>query len=184
MDAEKFFHLYVNINSLSELALHEIVSQGNPDSTAPVEIIEMSGDEATIETAEMDLSALDGLEEMVEAEHERMRSAVVEIVETSEDESDIRPVDPSNADDGPVDLEQYMAKAYEFENVIRPRATRHFEKHVDRPALEALLRALPKGLPPLTAQLTGEQMRRWLDTYLLPDETLAELVTSIRALDS
>jgi hypothetical protein len=183
MNADEFYHLYVNVNSLSELVLHEIVATRNPDSTAPVEVIELAGEEATIETTEMDLSALDGLDELMEREREHAEAAVVEMIEAGED-SDIRPIDPANADDAPVDLAQYMAKAYDYESAIRPRATRHFEKNVDRRNVEALLAALPKGLPPITKPLTGEQMRRWLDTYLLPDETLAELVTSIRALDS
>jgi hypothetical protein len=184
MNVDEFYHLYVNVNSLSELALHEIVSQQNPDSTAPVEIIEMAGDEATIETGEMDLSALEGLDELVEHERERMQAAVVEVVGTSEDDSDIRPVESGEGEDGPVDLEQYMAKAYDYESAIKPRAARHYERNVDRRAIEALLAALPRGLPPITGRLTGAQMRRWLDTYLLPDETLAELVTSVRALDA
>ena len=176
VEREQFWHLYVNANSLSELALRALsgeIEAMTRDAPPPPQLSE---DEIAARLAHdyqtLDLSALDGLDWNPYAEG----GAAVAAPES--------PPQPSAALPGKAsatDFAAYLDDAYAHEEQLRQRVDAAYDL-ADRAAIASLLGRLPADLPPLTTRLAADDLSRWLAVYRADSVPLGALVTSVRAL--
>lgn len=179
MERERFYFLYVNLNSLAELGLRQMAEQllAEPVDTGPVEeLTEEERDARMLASFEnLDLSALDGIG-----------------VATGDEATDLEafPVEPPAfsladlpADDGEeFDIETYMARAYGFADQLQSRID-HCYRNADLSALDVALLQLPERFSPLTGKLGAADMEQWLELYHEGHEVLGDLATEMRRLD-
>jgi hypothetical protein len=166
LDRDQFWHLYVNANSLSELAIVELgreweTTSGAAPAAAPLTDEQLPATEEQVQArlasqyASADWSALEGLDWDV------IGGAL----------------QPPQAHAIAARLE----RAYTPEANLRRQADAAFDR-ADRAALAAALAVLPPGLPALTARLPADQISRWLDVYRAGTPALGTIVATIRAL--
>lgn len=179
MQRERFYFLYVNLNSLAELGLRQMAEQmlAQPVETGPIEELTEEEREARMLASfeNMDLSALDGIG-----------------VATGDEPTDFAafPVEPSafSLDDMPADsdeefnIETYMTRAYGFADQLQSRID-YCYRHADLSAMDVALLQLPERLRPLTAKLSAADMDEWLALYHEGDQVLGDLATEMRRLD-
>jgi hypothetical protein len=181
VDRDSFYYLYVNANSIAELALQQLAEQllalPQPSSSSPMSPEELNTrvaasfegiDLAALEGVNYDLSDLASANELdpqasVEAPQPVERSAEAE----AERESAI---------------ERYLGRAYAHEEMLRERIDQYYQR-TDLPALEAAFAQLPAQLAPLTRLLSPREMSRWLDLYERGNEALDDVVVQLRQLD-
>jgi hypothetical protein len=85
-------------------------------------------------------------------------------------------------DDGEIDIDTYMTRAYSYEEQLRERIDDCYRR-ADLPFIDKALAQLPHRLPPLTRLLSAADMTEWLAFYAEGNEALTELTTRIRQLD-
>lgn len=176
----QFWHLYVNANSLSELAILRLADdiEAEPQAQPPP-----TADEIEVRLAEqfkhMDVAALDGLNwDFFGAGPDAARPEGTPVPR----ESEFALVSSEGpAGEGGVDLDLYLDRAYAYEAALSAQVDLAYAQ-VDAAALAALLERLPASGASLTTRLPGVEMGRWLDRYRAGDAALSQLVTKIRAL--
>jgi hypothetical protein len=177
LNREQFWHLYVNANSLSELAIvalgRDWEASGETTAAAPPPTDEQArvADEQlqarlAAQYASADWSALDGLDwDLIGGALRGPRP----------------PSLPSPQPSDPPDMAAGLEQAYARERTLRRHADAAFDL-ADRAALAAALARLPAELPALTARLPAEALSRWLQAYQAGTPALGTIVASIRAL--
>jgi hypothetical protein len=168
MERREFYYLYVNLNNLAELALRQMaVKLLAQPSEAPSELDTLSDEErdarvlASFEN--LDLSALDALDL------------------SKHDAEPLELPEPASSDEE-LDVEQYLARAYDTEEQLRERIDSHYSR-VDLTAMDASLQELPKHLPALTGPLSATEIGNWLTVYEEGNDVLTNLTAEIRQLD-
>jgi hypothetical protein len=200
MERQGFYFLYVNINSLAELAFKQAAAKVFAELPPAAPPKEMSQEEIDAHMAaafeNLDLSALDGLgvakpdEEPLDLEA-LSRQADLELAELEQAmaAAKLNPVADSDDDpaedsgDGEIDIERYMGRAYSYEELLRERIDGHYGQ-ADLTALNAALAQLPTHLSSLTEALSADDMREWLKLYDTGHEALTDLTIHIRQLDT
>ena len=176
MQRDDFGFLFINLNSIAELALDSsnlqdlspggdqqpVVSGARPDALIPDSL------------DELDMDALDGMaffgdddlpEDLSEYAH-----------------SGKQPVANDGPGPAPFDIDTYMDNANGMLPELAARIDRVFAT-VDQPRIMALLAALPDELVPLTRRLRGSELELWLDLYRANHAALSELVVVLRRSD-
>ena len=178
MERQDFYFLYVNLNSLAELALQQLAAKILAQTPEAGDLENLSDEErdarvlASFEN--MDLSALDGLgvasDEPVDIDESALALSTDSMSESA-------------ASDEPLDVERYMVRAYSYEEQLRGRID-DCRRRADLPAMDAALRQLPNHLRPLTGRLSAADMEHWLTLYADGNEALSDLTIRMRRLDS
>ena len=185
MERRDFYFLYVNLNSLADLALWQLAAKllAQPtevESQNPLSQESLSQDEcdarilASFEN--LDFSALDGLD--------------LSSITTEPGGVEAPPLEPSalatseqpNEGNEEIDVERYLARAYSHEEQLRERIDSHYLR-ADRPAMQAALLQLPSRLRALTGPLTTADVLDWLTLYDAGNTVLIDLTTEMRRLD-
>ena len=179
MDRSSFYYLYVNANSLAELALQllseQILAQPEPDAP-PLTQAEIDArvqanfagiDLTAFENGSFDFSRLPTLAADPEATIEIPPPRELTAEEAAARESSIA---------------RYVQGAYAHEAALRHRLDEYYQR-TDLPALDAALAQLPVDLPPLTRALSALEMSRWLTAYETGNEALDTVVVQMRQLD-
>jgi hypothetical protein len=179
VDREQFWHLYVNANSLAELAIVELGRELDAAGSGRPPARSLSDAEMAARLAEqsktLDLSALDGLDwdplgTMANCLSRPVHVAPEPIPET-----------PASFErDEPADFDAYLNRAYDQEENLRLRVDAAFAR-IDLRDSQSQLTSLPTELAPLTTRLTGEQLAGWLVAYRAGDPGLGLLVTTLCA---
>jgi hypothetical protein len=180
VDRNSFYYLYVNANSLAELALQLLAEQilTQPEFDTPSLTPEELNARVAANFEGIDLAAL----ESVNFDFSRLPIAAQ--------------ADPQAAVEAPPPVElsaeataaresaigRYLSSAYAHEETLRQRMDEYFQQS-DLPALEAALARLPAELPPLTRALAAQEMSGWLLVYENGNEALDEVVVQLRQLD-
>lgn len=179
MERQSFYFLYVNLNSLAELALQQLAATilaQTPAVDSLENLSEAERDARVLASFEnIDLSALDGLG----------LADTTEPVDVAELPSELlmHPVgEQPDESDAELDVERYLARAYSYEEQLRERIDDCYRR-ADLPGLDAALLQLPKHLPALTARLSAARMEEWLALYAQGNEVLDDLTIKIRRLD-
>lgn len=179
MERQDFYFLYVNLNSLAELALQQLAAKILAQTPQVGDLENLSDEErdarvlASFEN--MDLSALDGLgvasDEPVDIDESALAMSADSMSE------------PAAESGEPLDVERYMARAYSYEEQLRGRID-DCRRRADLPAMDTALRQLPSHLRPLTSRLSAADMEHWLTLYADGNEALSDLTIQMRRLDS
>jgi hypothetical protein len=172
IERREFFFLYANLSGLPDLAFWHLASQllvTPSEEPKPVETTEQHEEQDTIvltDFDDLDFSALDEVEinTSVPLETPALEQRAVE--------------QPEEYDDLP-DIERLLTRAYASEESLRERLDACYEK-ADLAALKAGLGELPSQMPPLTQQLSADEMKRWVERYADGDLALTELTAEIR----
>jgi hypothetical protein len=180
VDRNSFYYLYVNTNSVAELALQLLAEQilAQPQSDTPSLTAEELNARVAANFEGIDLAALEG----VNFDFSRLPLAAS--------------ADPQAAVEAPPPVElsaeaaaaresaigRYLSGAYAHEETLRQRMDEYYQQS-DLPALEAALAGLPAQLPPLTRALSAQQMSDWLLVYENGNAALDEVVVQMRQLD-
>lgn len=177
MERHSFYFLYVNVNSLAELALQQLAAKIISETPEADPIENLSDEERDARVlasfANMDLSALDGVGVSSDAE----------MPESLFEEHPAPSIGDSLAgSDEELDVERYLARAYSYEVQLRERIDDCYRR-ADLAEMDAALLQLPQHLPPLTSQLSATQMEEWLALYAQDNEVLGNLTIQIRRLD-
>lgn len=177
MERQGFYFLYVNLNSLAELALQQLAAKilaQTPEAGVLENLTDEERDARVLASFEnMDLSALDGLGV----------SSDESVIEESPFELSTDPTnEPVIESDEPLDIERYMARAYSYEEQLRGRID-DCHRRADLSAMDTALRQLPDHLRPLTGQLSAADMEDWLGLYADGNEALTDLTIQMRRLD-
>lgn len=179
MERQSFYFLYVNLNSLAELALQQLAAQILAQPQAPGELENLSDEErearvlASFEN--LDLSALEGL-----GTEEEAPGVLVDFLPQ---ESFELPAGEPPADGGAeLDIGRYLERAYSYEDMLRSRID-YCHTHADLAAIQAALAQLPAHLPPLAARLSAADMTEWLTLYSDGNAVLGDLAAQMRRLD-
>lgn len=179
MERRSFYFLYVNVNSLAELALQQLAATilAQPPQPDPLENLSDAEREARMLASfeNMDLSALDGLGVSSPGEAADVEAFLPQLSMDSMSE-------PPDESDAPLDVERYLVRAYSYEEQLRGRIDDSYGR-ADLPGMAAALLQLPNHLSPLTAQLSAAQMEEWLALYAQGNEALGDLTIQIRRLD-
>ena len=180
MERQNFYFLYVNVNSLAELALQQLATKilaHTPESGLVENLSDEERDARMLASFEnIDLSALDGL-------------GVSDTTDIADIEEFLPPLpthsmsEPLTESDAELDVERYLVRAYSYEEQLRERIDDCYRR-ADLSAMDTALLQLPNHLPPLTAQLSAAQMEQWLALYAQGNEVLGDLTIRIRRLDT
>jgi hypothetical protein len=179
MDRQSFYFLYVNLNSLAELALQQLAAKILAQTPQPGPLEHLSDEErdarvlASFEN--IDLSALDGLGVANTTEDAHLDELPPELPAESMSE-------PPTEGDEELDVERYLARAYSYEEQLRGRIDDCYGR-ADLSGMEAALLQLPDHLSALTGQLSAAQMEEWLALYEQGHAALGDLTIQIRRLD-
>jgi hypothetical protein len=179
MDRQSFYFLYVNLNSLAELALQQLAANILAQTPQPGPQENLSDEErdarvlASFEN--IDLSALDGLGVASAADDAHLDELLPELSAQSMSELPVE-------GDAALDVERYLARAYSYEEQLRGRIDDCYGR-ADLFAVQSALLQLPGHLAPLTVQLSAAQMEEWLALYGQGHEALGDLTIQIRRLD-
>jgi hypothetical protein len=82
-----------------------------------------------------------------------------------------------------LDVEQYLARAYGYEEQLRERIDAHYRR-ADLTSIDAAIGQLPERLSPLTMALSAQDMADWLKVYGEGHAALTDLALQIRRLDT
>jgi hypothetical protein len=173
MERQSFYFLYVNLNSLTELALKQLTAEAlaqmpSPEA-GPRENLSPEERDARVMAGfeNLDLSALDGLD---------FSGAVDEPAGIE------APGEQAPESGESLDIDRYMARAYSYEERLRPRVDDHYRR-ADLTSMDATLAQLPDRLSPLTGPLSAVDMGQWLTLYKEGNEALTDLAVQMRQLD-
>jgi len=185
MDRREFYFLYVNLNSLADLALWQLAAKllaqpSEVESQAPLSQENLSQDErdarilASFEN--LDFSALDDLNlSSITTEADGVEAPPLEPAVPATSEQAIEGAEE-------IDVERYLARAYSHEEQLRERIDSHYLR-ADLPAMKAALLQLPSGLRMLTGPLSATDVVDWLALYDAGNTVLIDLTTEMRRLD-
>lgn len=179
MDRQSFYFLYVNLNSLAELALQQLAAKILAQTPEPSPLEDLSDAEhdarvlASFEN--IDLSSLDGLGVASAPEDAHLDELLPELPAQPMSE-------PLAESDEELDVERYLARAYSYEEQLRGRIDACYGR-ADLPGMNAALLQLPHRLSPLTVRLSAAQMEAWLALYAQGHEALGDLTIQVRRLD-
>jgi len=90
----------------------------------------------------------------------------------------LAPVGAGMADDAPIDLVRELANAYAQRDTVAPVAAAAFER-IDRARLDRLLAAVATAGPALTAALSADGLRHWLQRMQEGDAALTALMDQV-----
>ncbi len=184
MSDDQLYCLFVNANSLAELALRE-AGAGLASMTAPTEP-PGEGDLPEMSLDDLDFGALDGLSDLVDSEAEAMTSS--ESVDASQPPVDLSvPPNlepPAPAMDTPsTGFDGYMAEAYAHRAELDARLAQ-LRTSVGDDSLDALVADLPDDLPPIVEPMDGARVAAWLERYMQHEPAITALVTAVRHADT
>jgi hypothetical protein len=183
MERQRFYFLYVNLNSLAELALRQLAAKILAQPLAggvPETLSEAERDALVMANFQnLDFAALDGLDfsstQPVDIEEFESELSVPSMSEPA--------VSEQSAEDGEEpDVERYLARAYGYEELLRDRID-HCYRSADLSAMDAALLQLPSRLRPLTGRLSAADMTDWLTLYAEGNEVLTDITAQMRRLD-
>ena len=84
-------------------------------------------------------------------------------------------------DDGFVDFDQYMNKAYSHQDAIKRQAERAFQK-ADLKELDHSLELIPQPLPSIQQRMNEEEMQQWENSFAKCEDQVMSLVAEVRLL--
>ena len=162
MTPAQFRLLYINANLIAELALQRfaLAEPGQGDGAPAAAQSEDFGS--------LDLSALDGLDELVQQHMGTLDAGSAE--ETQGDDVGYD-----------VDLDTQLSRAYADSSISDAYAAQ-LQRQADEARLDALLALLPHPMPSLVSALTGGQLEEWLEIYRRQHDALDELIVTLRSL--
>jgi hypothetical protein len=184
MNRAAFEYLYINANSIAELGLERFgaaleMAAGVADESVHADAAE-SESLGLAQLGKMDQSQLSDGFEWETAEHDAALMRAVQRLQESQEDVAAPPSqhgEPAVADD----LAAYLEQAYSTPARTALQLDRAWAR-AERAGLEALLAALPAGMPALTGALDPKGLEQWLTCYGSGHAALDELVTSVRAL--
>lgn len=162
MTPAQFRLLCINANLIAELALQRFTFD---DAIEPAEASSPATRPDDFDT--LDLSALDGLDELIRQHTESSDPAGAGI--------ELDP--PQDA----MDLDTQLSRAYADASISEERAAT-LQRQADGARIDALLVALPHPMPSLVSALTATQMTQVLDVYRQQHDAFDELIVMLRSL--
>lgn len=180
MTKNEFYYLYVNLNSLIDLALLNVAADfdGLEDDIVPEQ-----SDSELLETSldNLDFEAMNGLDfydpvESNQDPHIPEVSSLPIVPDVEEKTSSTTELAIS------VDVGAFIEALYSFDNTLVERMDVLFEQ-LDQKQFAMLINALPVDKSNITAQVNEEEMRSLLQLYLQDDESILNLVLALRQLD-
>lgn len=180
MDRNSFYFLYVNTNSLAELALQLLAEQilALPQPDTPALTPEELNARVAASFEGLDLAAL----ESVNFDFSRLPLAPEADPQAAVEAPPPVELSAEAAAARESAIERYLSGAYAHEETLRQRMDQYYQQS-DLPALEAVLARLPGELRPLTRALSVQEMSGWLLVYENGNEALDEVVVQLRQLD-
>lgn len=177
---QAFHFIYVNANSLTELALRHSFSDLDPllEGIDSIDIDDMTL-ELDTNLEDLNFAAMDGLD-FYDPEMEPHVSVPQEhCVEKELKTTTVKKV-PIQTND--FDINSYMSNVYSLEKQLIERVDCAY-KRIEHNHIKRLLSLLPPNLPSFDGKLSGEDMTLWLEQYSNDIESLTDLVIAIRQLD-
>ncbi|HEY8977246.1 MAG TPA: hypothetical protein VIN75_23740 [Burkholderiaceae bacterium] len=189
LDRTRFEHLYLNANSIAEIALLRALDRAAAPRPEPT-LEQRAANEALVhalnhpDPATFDWSALQGVYGFdgpldaapaaagTTAPPPARLPGFDEMVGFDDDE-DL---------DAPVDIGRYLQRVDAARPQLQPRIDDCFAR-ADIAALESALATLPGDRPPLTATLTPDAFTRWLELYEAHHDGMEATVHGIRRLE-
>ena len=189
---KSFEHLYLNANSIAELALMRALdkalstpSESTPDQLAAAEAFANAVNHP--DPATFDWSALQGVYGF-----DGPLDAVPSVPNAGETPPPaparvpgfdaIVGIDDDEDLDGPIDVARYLSRVYAARPSLQARIDDCFAR-ADLAALEAALSTLPTDRPPLTSALAPDAFAHWLQLYESHHDGMQEAVLGIRRLE-
>ena len=189
VDRARFEHLYLNANSLAEIAFLRALdnvstrpSEPTPEQRAAAQALAQQLNNP--DPATFDWSALQG----VYGFDGPLDAAPPPPVEPAPPEPARLPsfdemVGFDDEDvDAPLDIARYLERVEEARPSLQPRIDDCFAR-ADLAALEATLATLPADRPSLASRLTPDAFTRWLELYESHHDGLQAAVMGIRQLE-
>ncbi|KPJ88405.1 MAG: hypothetical protein AMJ53_16875 [Gammaproteobacteria bacterium SG8_11] len=208
MNREQFFYLYLNTNSLLDIAMQEAYTDLMAEVEAMPEISDEDVDQALAELnstqlEDLDLDALSGLGNSAwpETDEEPFQMSMAEFdadstihnmnfdaVRDLEDVRDSVAHDERTSADyvigedtaNSIDYEHYLKQVYQ-EDSLNTQVDKIFQR-VDMHYLDDLLSKLPNPMKELTGKLGADEMKQWLAVNKLGNQSLTELLQYVRRL--
>lgn len=185
MDRSAFEYLYMHANSLADLGFEEAAQDFLAEAAdQPDPLAHLSEAEREALAREQLRQAQQLYESGVETDLDRFyRDFAARPKEAWQEPPPAAPEPDTGVENGsePGDrnLDVYLDKVYAASGELAERVDQTMAL-VDMAEIDAALAALPAGLPPLTGRLDAAGLAQWLALYQANDETLNDLVTSIR----
>ena len=179
---QAFHYIYVNANSLTELALRTLPSDLDSllDDLEPIENSDLAI-ELDLETnlEDLNFAAMDGLE-FYDPEIDITIAEPVAIPPTKSFTNNLEAQTPEQESE--FDIETYMTNVYSLEEQLIERVDSAYNR-IDHTQIKLLLNLLPSELPAIDGKLNGEKMTLWLEQYADDVESITNLLIAIRQLD-
>ena len=177
---QAFHYIYVNANSLTELALRTLPSDLDSllDDLEPIEDSDLDFDlETNLE--DLNFAAMDGLD-FYDSEVDTT-IVVPEVIPPKKScTNTLEKEKPEQESE--FDIEVYMSNVYSLEEQLIERVDSAYNK-IDHEQIKLLFNLLPPELPALDKKLSGEKMNLWLEQYNNDVESITNLLIAIRQLD-
>ena len=175
-----FHFIYVNANSLVELALRNLSSDLDSllDDIEPNENTDLALElETNLE--DLDFSAMDGLE-FYDAKIEANIPEPVLTSPAKDVTNNLLTEIPQQISD--FNINTYMTNVYSLEEQLIERIDAAYHQ-IEHAKFEILLNLLPLELPSIDKKMSGEDMTLWLEQYANDVVSISNLLVAIRQLD-
>ena len=175
-----FHYIYINANSLTELALRNLSSDLDSllDDLEPIDNADMAFEiETNLE--DLNFAAMDGLE-FYDSEIATNIPEPVSTPPTKDFTNSIQTNMPEQV--GDFDIEIYMTNVYSLEEQLSERIDDAYNR-IEHDQIKLLLNQLPPELPLIDKKMSGENMTLWLEQYSNNVESITNLLVAIRQLD-
>jgi len=179
---QAFHYIYVNANSLTELALRNLSSDLDSllDNLEPIESAELELEfEVETNLEDLNFAAMDGLE-FYDSEIDTNITEPVAIPPTKNFTNNLETETPEQESE--FNIETYMTNVYSLEEQLIERVDSAYNR-IDHEQIKLLLHLLPSELPAIDGKLNGEKMTLWLEQYSNDVESITNLLVAIRQLD-
>ena len=182
MDRNSFYYLFVNSNSIAELAMQLMAERVMAQPLEPEEPMTQEEYEAQMAARfkDVDLAALQN----EDGDFDVSRYFAAQAASNNEADVPHEPpplpeLTPEQEAAREVSIGTYLATAYVQEASLLEAVAQCYQQ-LDLPALAAAVAQLPADLPPMTEALSAPAMARWLRLYEADDEAVNEVVLQFR----
>ncbi|MEO5686934.1 MAG: hypothetical protein ABIR54_06185 [Burkholderiaceae bacterium] len=190
LDRAHFEHLYLNANSMAEIAFLRALdnaatapSEPTPEKLAAAKAFEHDLNNPDPQT--FDWSALEGVygfDGALDAAPPDSADADSPAPARTPSFDEVVGFDDDEDLDAPIDIARYLKRVDEARPSLQSRIDDCFAR-ADLAALESALATLPADRPSLTSTLTPESFERWLELYESHHDGVQAAVLGIRQLE-
>ncbi|MBL4631939.1 MAG: hypothetical protein JKY14_12570 [Paraglaciecola sp.] len=184
---QAFQCIYVNANSLTELALRNLSSDldsllDDVDDRVPIDNADLPVDlETNLE--DLNFAAIDGLEFYdPEVESHFPEPEITLPAKNITLNNQIEKDGEFGEEIDDFDIETYMNNVYLLAEQLSERIDSAYQQ-IEHAQIRRLLNLLPPELPPIDGKLSGENMTLWLEQYVNDVESITNILVAIRQLD-